>query len=437
VASQNPRKRQRKKAAKYQAFLFFAEENETAPIGTFSTLPRAKAAIDKWVAQSSGWTPWGGVYKGDELVYEKKWSQDPKTNPLTQREVKKQISDLGLKATFSREWGSWRVTTPDDNEDVAYYTPDAEDAIGSARLMAEAIRKSNPIDWDVPYEAGARVVGAIKEKVAARKKRRLLKRRGTTILQAADKTEKEIRALGMEVSRKMHDRSTTLSASAFRSRYGAGGGRPSWMYLWRVSRPGDDESSAYYTPHDSDALNAAYHMAAGETAVRRSLKQALKSKPKTAASGPSSDELLSRAQEWADKGQRQGRRALISLRSALEQGRRAMVAAGREENWKNWERARDFVAYLRGMVPNPTLTRAEMSEFWSRASDERLAEAMGFADVYEWQEWKAKEDAPARSVVQRVMDRKKKARAARKKNPRATTTTASARAILSRAMRGT
>lgn len=76
MAKKNPRKRQRKKAKKYEAFLFYAEENETAPIGTFSTLPRARAAVDKWVAQSAGWTPWGGVYNGEELVYEKKWAQD-------------------------------------------------------------------------------------------------------------------------------------------------------------------------------------------------------------------------------------------------------------------------------------------------------------------------------------------------------------------------
>lgn len=363
--------------------------------------------------------------------------------PLTQREVKKHIQDLGLKATFDREWGSWRVTTPDDSEDAAYYTPDAEDAIGTARYMAESMRTGNPPvvleeAWEEAVELASRAGGAIKKKVAERKKRKLLKRRGTTILQAADRTEKEIRALGMEVSRKMHDRATALSAAEFRSRYGAGGD-PAWMYLWRVSRPGDEEAYAYYTPHDSEALAAAYRMAAGERSIRRSLKQALKSNPKGAASGPSSDELLSRAQEWADEGQREGQRALVALQNALEHGRRAMVAAGREENWKNWERGRDFVAYLRGMVPNPKLSRAEMSEFWSRASDERMAETLGFSDVYEWEEWKARESKPgsARSVVQRVMDRKKKARAARKKNPRGSTTTAQARAVLRRAMRGT
>jgi hypothetical protein len=40
-------------------------------------------------------------------------------------------------ATVSCRGGEWRVNVPDGTEATAYYTDDAEDALGTARVMME------------------------------------------------------------------------------------------------------------------------------------------------------------------------------------------------------------------------------------------------------------------------------------------------------------
>ncbi len=49
------------------------------------------------------------------------------------------IRALGLKAKFDSEWSEFRIApkgmTAEREEACAYYTPDAEDAVGTARMM--------------------------------------------------------------------------------------------------------------------------------------------------------------------------------------------------------------------------------------------------------------------------------------------------------------
>lgn len=357
----NPRKRQRKKAAKYQAFLFYAEENETAPIGTFSTLPRARAAVDKWVAQSSGWTPWGGVYKGDELVYEKKWAKG--NPPVIWEEAVELASRAGAAAKRAGRRIKRKVRPPkgppsteellfraEDWKNKSSWHPSREWPVYLRAALADAQRAhqqaSKEGDRDMEWAAG-RLASSLRRELRTLEKK---KNPGRTPPSRDDQKKR------MEDARKM------LHAAR-----------------------------AIYRREPDLAIDMA------TTAIRM------------VYSGGPYDEPYGRLGQQIDYDAEKFVREI-------------------------------YKECLSKVKANPTLSRAEMSEFWSRAADERLAEAMGFADVYEWQEWKGKDkdkgDDSAHSVVQRVIARAK-AKAARKKNPRGTTTTAQARAVLRRAMRGT
>lgn len=64
---------------------------------------------------------------------------------MTQRETKKQIRDAGMRSSYDSDTEEWRVAFPDNDEDSAYYTDDAEDAVNTARAMAEQGRTGNPL----------------------------------------------------------------------------------------------------------------------------------------------------------------------------------------------------------------------------------------------------------------------------------------------------
>lgn len=60
----------------------------------------------------------------------------------SKREQCKEIASLDyIKCTWSSEWGEFRVTldglSKEREEDVAYYTWDFEDALGTAKAMSE------------------------------------------------------------------------------------------------------------------------------------------------------------------------------------------------------------------------------------------------------------------------------------------------------------
>ncbi len=55
--------------------------------------------------------------------------------PKSKREVVRQIRGMGMRVKWLSDDQEWRVAMPDNNEDSAYYTPDAEDAISTARRM--------------------------------------------------------------------------------------------------------------------------------------------------------------------------------------------------------------------------------------------------------------------------------------------------------------
>jgi hypothetical protein len=50
-----------------------------------------------------------------------------------------QLKAMGCKASYSRDWREYRVTLPDldakREEAIAYYTSDAEDALGTGAAM--------------------------------------------------------------------------------------------------------------------------------------------------------------------------------------------------------------------------------------------------------------------------------------------------------------
>lgn len=60
----------------------------------------------------------------------------------SKREQCKEIASLDyIKCTWSSEWGEFRVTldglSKEREEDVAYYTWDFEDALGTAKVMSQ------------------------------------------------------------------------------------------------------------------------------------------------------------------------------------------------------------------------------------------------------------------------------------------------------------
>lgn len=63
---------------------------------------------------------------------------------MTRKDTLEQIKALGMSARYSAEWGEYRVTLRAEDEPsrerreaIAYYTHDAEDALGTARAMRE------------------------------------------------------------------------------------------------------------------------------------------------------------------------------------------------------------------------------------------------------------------------------------------------------------
>lgn len=86
---------------------------------------------------------------------------------LTKAQTRARIQALGLVARWSTDWGEWRVTTPpgsmhhvkaiDDaaREDMAVYTDDNEDALGSARALRAALERNPPPGFKAPWERPA------------------------------------------------------------------------------------------------------------------------------------------------------------------------------------------------------------------------------------------------------------------------------------------
>lgn len=58
---------------------------------------------------------------------------------MTIKQTLAQLKAMGCKATYSRDWEEYRVTLPNlepkREEAIAYYTSDAEDAIGTGAAM--------------------------------------------------------------------------------------------------------------------------------------------------------------------------------------------------------------------------------------------------------------------------------------------------------------
>lgn len=86
---------------------------------------------------------------------------------LTKAQTRARIQALGLVARWSAEWGEWRVTTPpgslhhmkrlDDEarEALAIYTPDADDALASAKALRTRLEASPPPGFKAPWERPA------------------------------------------------------------------------------------------------------------------------------------------------------------------------------------------------------------------------------------------------------------------------------------------
>lgn len=86
-----------------------------------------------------------------------------KLEGLTKAQTKARIQALGLVARWSAEWGEWRVTVPpgsmhhmkrvDDaaRESMAIYTPDADDALGSAKAMRDSLERNPPPGFRAPW----------------------------------------------------------------------------------------------------------------------------------------------------------------------------------------------------------------------------------------------------------------------------------------------
>jgi hypothetical protein len=62
-----------------------------------------------------------------------------KGTDMTIKQTLAQLKAMGCKATYSRDWNEYRVTLPDldakREETIAYYTSDAEDALGTGAAM--------------------------------------------------------------------------------------------------------------------------------------------------------------------------------------------------------------------------------------------------------------------------------------------------------------
>jgi hypothetical protein len=62
-----------------------------------------------------------------------------KGTDMTIKQTLAQLKAMGCKATYSRDWNEYRVTLPDldakREEAIAYYTSDAEDALGTGAAM--------------------------------------------------------------------------------------------------------------------------------------------------------------------------------------------------------------------------------------------------------------------------------------------------------------
>ena len=76
---------------------------------------------------------------------------------MTKKETRDQIKALGMAASFSAEWGEWRVTLrvvdePDAarREAIAYYTHDAEDALQTAAAMRATFEQQRAAQMGAP-----------------------------------------------------------------------------------------------------------------------------------------------------------------------------------------------------------------------------------------------------------------------------------------------
>lgn len=89
------------------------------------------------------------------------------SKPLNKAQTRARIQALGLVARWDAEWSQWRVTVPpgsmhhvkaiDDaaREDMAVYTDDNEDALGSARHMRRHLERNPPPGFRAPWERPA------------------------------------------------------------------------------------------------------------------------------------------------------------------------------------------------------------------------------------------------------------------------------------------
>jgi len=56
---------------------------------------------------------------------------------MTFKEAQGLVRPLGMVLRTDREWGEYRVNFKGGREATAYYTPDLEDAVNTARAMAK------------------------------------------------------------------------------------------------------------------------------------------------------------------------------------------------------------------------------------------------------------------------------------------------------------
>lgn len=64
---------------------------------------------------------------------------------MTQKETLREIRALGLAASYNADWLEYRITpkgmTRERTEALAHYTPDADDAIGTAHALRRYLDK--------------------------------------------------------------------------------------------------------------------------------------------------------------------------------------------------------------------------------------------------------------------------------------------------------
>ena len=76
------------------------------------------------------------------------------SQPMHWSQIRNSIEAMGMKVTRGMG-GEYRVNFPGGTEDTAYYTDDAQDAIGTARLMVWTRLRAETVASDMDTQGGS------------------------------------------------------------------------------------------------------------------------------------------------------------------------------------------------------------------------------------------------------------------------------------------